>query len=216
MHFSFLTFKFWCTSGNFNVWHAMALKEVPEEVREIKDEWENQEDKENGGLKVEGDPHTSCVDEMTCATPLSHAMWCATHECADANRTRLDRQKAKHMLMSKVEFHVLCMGVGLDLGCHVVIGVCSVSPRKRNTKCRVLPLELCSPIMHLQLDCILWSSISSVANYCTLASRNGSLEVLSLHILLSLKGIFESQGDAHTFWYVISPVSIKTTSGYIQ
>ena len=26
-------------------------------------------------------------------------------------------------LMSKVEFHVLCMGVGLDLGCHVVIGV---------------------------------------------------------------------------------------------
>ena len=27
------------------------------------------------------------------------------------------------MLMSSVEFHVLCMEVGLDLGCHVVIGV---------------------------------------------------------------------------------------------
>ena len=27
------------------------------------------------------------------------------------------------MLMSNVEFHVLCVEVGLDLGCHVVIGV---------------------------------------------------------------------------------------------
>ena len=27
------------------------------------------------------------------------------------------------MLMSKVGFHVLCVEVGLDLGCHVVIGV---------------------------------------------------------------------------------------------
>ena len=27
------------------------------------------------------------------------------------------------MLMSSVEFHVLCVEVGLDLGCHVVIGV---------------------------------------------------------------------------------------------
>ena len=39
-------------------------------------------------------------------------------------------KKAKHMLMSSVEFHVLCMEVGLDLGCHV-------SPRRRNTKYRV-------------------------------------------------------------------------------
>ena len=29
----------------------------------------------------------------------------------------------KHMLMSSVEFHVLCVEVGLDLGGHVVIGV---------------------------------------------------------------------------------------------
>ena len=27
------------------------------------------------------------------------------------------------MFMSSVEFHVLCVEVGLDLGCHVVIGV---------------------------------------------------------------------------------------------
>ena len=55
------------------------------------------------------------------------------------------------MLMSGVEFHVLCVKVGLDLGCHVVIGIasvvvtlslvsCSVSPRRRNAKYRVLSL----------------------------------------------------------------------------
>ena len=43
--------------------------EVQEEVQEIKDEWEDEEVEENGGLKVEGEPHTSCMDEMTCATP---------------------------------------------------------------------------------------------------------------------------------------------------
>ena len=47
---------------------ATALKvveEVQEEVQEIKDEWEDEEVEGNGGLKVEGEPHTSCVDEMT-------------------------------------------------------------------------------------------------------------------------------------------------------
>ena len=51
---------------------ATALKEVEEvqeEVQEVKDEWEDEEVKVNGGLKVEEEPHTSCVDEMTCATP---------------------------------------------------------------------------------------------------------------------------------------------------
>ena len=51
---------------------AAALKvveDVQEEVQEIKDEWEDEEVEGNGGLKVEGEPHTSCVDEMTCATP---------------------------------------------------------------------------------------------------------------------------------------------------
>ena len=75
---------------------ATALKvveEVQEEVQEVKDEWEDEEVEGNGRLKVEGEPHTSCMDEMTCATPLSHAKWCAIHECADASRTRLNRQR---------------------------------------------------------------------------------------------------------------------------
>ena len=53
---------------------ASALKvveEVQEEVQEVKDELEDEEVKENGGLKVEGEPHTSCMGEVTCATPLS-------------------------------------------------------------------------------------------------------------------------------------------------
>ena len=51
---------------------ATSLKEVEEvqgEVQEIKDEWEDEEGEGNGRLKVEGEPHTSCMDEMTCATP---------------------------------------------------------------------------------------------------------------------------------------------------
>ena len=34
--------------------------------------------------------------------------------------------------MSSVEFHVLCVEVGLDLGCHVVIGVALGFTRRRN------------------------------------------------------------------------------------
>ena len=45
------------------------VEEVQEEVQEVKVEWEDEEVEGNGGLKVEGEPHTSCVDEMTCATP---------------------------------------------------------------------------------------------------------------------------------------------------
>ena len=45
------------------------MEEVQEEVQEIKDERENEEGEGNGRLKVEGEPHTSCMDEMTCATP---------------------------------------------------------------------------------------------------------------------------------------------------
>ena len=45
------------------------VEEVREEVQEVKDEWEDEEVERNAGLKVEGAPHTSCVDEMTCATP---------------------------------------------------------------------------------------------------------------------------------------------------
>ena len=67
---------------------ASALKvveEVQEEVQEVKDEREDEEVEGNGGLKVEGEPHTSCVDEMTFATPLSHAMQCVNHD--DKNLT---------------------------------------------------------------------------------------------------------------------------------
>ena len=52
------------------------VEEVREEVQEIQDEWKDQEVEKNGRLKVEGEPHTSCMDEMTCATPLSHAVHC--------------------------------------------------------------------------------------------------------------------------------------------
>ena len=47
-----------------------------EEVQEVKDEWEDEEVEGNGRLKAEREPHTSCVDEMTCATPLSHDAMC--------------------------------------------------------------------------------------------------------------------------------------------
>ena len=46
----------------------MALWEV-EEVQEVKDEWKDEEVERKGGLKVERDTHTSCVDEVTYATP---------------------------------------------------------------------------------------------------------------------------------------------------
>ena len=36
-------------------------------------------------LKVEGEPHTSCMDEMTCATPFIHAVQCVNHD--DTNLT---------------------------------------------------------------------------------------------------------------------------------
>ena len=63
----------------------MVVEEVQEEVQEVKDEWEDEEVEGNGGLKVKGEPHTSCVDEMTCATPLSHGMQCVNHD--DKNLT---------------------------------------------------------------------------------------------------------------------------------
>ena len=62
-------------------------------------------------IEVEGEPHTSFMDEMTCATPLSHAMWCATHECVTQVLTRLNRQRGRNTCscQSSEEFHVLCV-----------------------------------------------------------------------------------------------------------
>ena len=56
------------------------VEEVQEEMQEVKDEWEDEEVERNGGLNVEREPHSSSVDEMTCATPFSHAMQCVTHD----------------------------------------------------------------------------------------------------------------------------------------
>ena len=69
---------------------------MQEEVQEVKDELEDEEVKESGDQGRGRTAHF--MHEMTCATPLSleplsHAMWCATHECADASRTRLNRQR---------------------------------------------------------------------------------------------------------------------------
>ena len=57
---------------------ATALKEVEEvreEAQETRDEWEDEEVKENGGLKAD-EIRSTCMDGMTCATPLSHAVQC--------------------------------------------------------------------------------------------------------------------------------------------
>ena len=67
---------------------ATALKEVEEvreEVQEIRDEWEDEEVEEKWRTQGRREPHTSCVDEMTCATPLSHAVQCVNHD--DTNLT---------------------------------------------------------------------------------------------------------------------------------
>ena len=51
------------------------VEEVQEEVQEIRDEWENEEVEENGD-QGRGETLITCVDEMTCATPFSHAVQC--------------------------------------------------------------------------------------------------------------------------------------------
>ena len=61
------------------------VEEVQEEVQVLKDERVDEDVEGNGGLKVEREPHTSCVDEMTCATPVSHAVQCVNHD--DKNLT---------------------------------------------------------------------------------------------------------------------------------
>ena len=105
---------------------------MQEEVQEVKDEWEDEEVEGNGGLKVEGEPHTSCVDEMTCATPLSHAMQCVNHE--DKNLTNKQENCALTCQCSCVlkVFWVLVVTLSLVS--------CSVSPRRRNTKYKFLAL----------------------------------------------------------------------------
>ena len=90
----------------------------------------------------------------------------------------------KHMLMPSVEFHVLCVEVGLDLGCHVVIGV--VLGFTTQTQYQVQISFLLDFVVHF---CTCSQTVFCdrqflpVANYCTLLHReNGSFEVLSLQL----------------------------------
>ena len=98
------------------------------------------------------DTLTSCMD-MRCAhkTDLSHAMRCATHVCWRKQNQTEQTKGTKHMLMSSVEFHVLCVEVGLDLGCHVVIGVVLVffTTQTQYQVQNTFPSEFCSPIVHV-------------------------------------------------------------------
>ena len=55
------------------------------------------------------------MDEMTCATPLSHAVQCVNHD--DKNLTN------KRTAHSRVSVHVRCVEGVLGFGGHVVIGV---------------------------------------------------------------------------------------------
>ena len=64
-------------------------------MQEVIDEREDEEVESNGRFKVEGEPHTSCVDEMTCATPLSHAMQCVNHD--DKNLANKQENCAHHV-----------------------------------------------------------------------------------------------------------------------
>ena len=111
------------------------VEEVQEEVQEIKDEWEDEEVARNEGLKVEGEPHTSCVDEMTCATPLSHAMQCVNHDDENlTNKQELRTHVSVFMCAMLKVFWVLVVALSLVS--------CSVSPRRRNTQYRFLPLRI--------------------------------------------------------------------------
>ena len=117
---------------------ATALKvveEVQEEVQEVKDEREDEEVEGNGGLKVEGEPHTSCVDEMTCATPLSHAMQCVNHD--DKNLTN-KQENCTHVSV----FMCAVLKVFWVLVVTLSLVSCSVSPRRRNTKYRFFSFRI--------------------------------------------------------------------------
>ena len=106
------------------------VEEVQEEVQEVEDEWGDEEDEENGGLKVE-EKHTSCMGTSDAhKMNLSHLMWCAI-KC-DEDKTRLEN--------CALTCQCLCALCGRCSGsrwsrCH---WCCTVSPRRRNTKCRVL------------------------------------------------------------------------------
>ena len=72
---------------------------------------------------------------------------------------------------SRVEVHVRYVEGALGLGGHVVIGVVRLVALFHHADA-IPSVGFCSPIVHLQSDCILWSSISSVTKLLhTFASR---------------------------------------------
>ena len=148
----------------------MEVEEVRQEVREVKNE-------EKGEINGEGEPHTSWahVDEMTS----EHNSW--LEPCgAVCNMTMLWQTKDYALTCSC--WCALCGSQSWWSCCHW----CR-SCNRATLPCRhnqLLNSHFCtfSPIVHLWSDCMLWSSILPVANYCTLLHReNGSFEVLSLH-----------------------------------
>ena len=85
------------------------------------------------------------------------------------------------MLMSSVEFHVLCVEVGL--GCHVVIGVGRVTVQRHHADIIqstefFLVVHFCTCSQTACCD----RQFFPVAIYCTLLHHeNGSFEMLCLH-----------------------------------
>ena len=157
---------------------ATALKvveEVQEEVQEIKDEWEDEEVEGNGGLKVEGEPHTSCMDEMTCATPLSHAVQCVNHD--DTNLTKKQENCALTCQCS-CALCWRCSGSWWSRchWCRARFHHADVIPRTD-----FFPSGFCSSFVLVVRPVFCDRQFLSIANYCTLLHlENGSFEVLSL------------------------------------
>ena len=85
--------------------------------------------------------------------------------------------------MSSVKSHVLCVEVGLDLGCHVVIGVVlgfttQTQYQVQSSFLQDFEVHLCTCSQTVFCD----RQFLPVANYCTLLHReNGSFEVLCVH-----------------------------------
>ena len=116
-------------------------EEVQEEAQEIEDEWGEEVVGWNGELKVEekrslhvwtwDDAHKSNLSHDVVFKIMTTRTWLLDYT-----------HMGSRVHHSRVEVHVCCVEGALGLGGHVVIGVCascrSVSPRRRNTKFRVL------------------------------------------------------------------------------
>ena len=134
----------------------------------------DEEVKENDGLKVEGEPHTSCMDEMTCATP-SVIRSNVNHD--DTNLTNKQENCAHTCQCS----YALCWR---SSGSWWSLVSCSVSQRRRNIKCRCLSFWILSFsfVLVVRLYSVTVNSYLQpfIAHFCI--AKNGSFEVLCLHL----------------------------------